>query len=180
MTPGRPNDNFEGGENRMSNEFEPLTHLARMLAALRAGVLIPAPGLDNDQQRALTAELEAMRTSVDEIVGIAGARPLVPKIFTRPAGPSPGDRGKAAIALAAAITFGEAARRIFEVHRAACPPELIFARYNAIRAYESTCELFEVLAPDLRAEVESLVRRMTRPDAVSEIDSGCTEESTDE
>ncbi|WP_257384989.1 hypothetical protein [Tahibacter caeni] len=154
-------------------EITLLAHMTRILAALRSGVLIPAPGLAEEQQRALNAELDAMRAHIDRIVGTAAATPIVPKMFTRPAEPSAGDRGKAAVALAASITFGEAARRIFEAHRAkypeGCPEDLIFARYNAIRAYESTCELFEVVEPDLRSEVESLVRRMTRRDAVSEI-----------
>ncbi len=99
-------------------------------------------------------------------------------MFTRPADPSPGNRGKMAIAIAAAIAHGEAARRIFEQHRDICPPELVFARYNSITAYEHLCELFQAFAPDLRAEIESHVRRITRSDAVSEIDDGLDSETT--
>lgn len=132
-----------------------LTGFASMVAAVRAGVLVPAPTLPPDQALTLQHEIGAFEHGLHAAFG--NVSPLIPATFTASPPPSTGDRGKAIIALAAACAFGAAARRIFNEHDAACPPELIFARYNAIRAYESACEMFAALDPAAQVEVNALV-----------------------
>lgn len=154
--------------NTAAPEIPALAGVAALVAAFRAGVLVVAPGTTVEQMEAVTAEIGRQEHATRAALGNVAL--LIPSAFTTPPRAATGNHGKAVIALAASLAHGEAARRIFHTHEATCPPELIFARYNAVRAYEEAAAYFHTMEPATRAEVDALLQRLTIPGApISEL-----------
>lgn len=137
-----------------NNDHPALIALASLLEAIRTGVLVLAPGLPDAQANSIGAEIDGYAYCID--AAFKNDLPTIdPAFSTAPA--NDGNFRRMVTALAALLTHGELAMRIFDKHNDSCPPELIFARYHAKQCHEHAQELLEACGPKTRNEVGALV-----------------------
>lgn len=92
--------------------------IASILAALRSGTIMRAPGVTSEQFRVLQENIEAAHALLSEEFSRDNLLPFIARPLTTPPKLPPGNPAAAAISLASAITFLSQAHRHFE----ASPP----------------------------------------------------------